>query len=408
MVRPLRGRTAELRDLTDALSAAASGSSGTALILGDRGYGKTRLVEEMRRLAEERGFLVDPPGWYETGSGQSRLDRPVLTVLDDQMPGAEPVEFAKVKTALEASRDEPRLCLITLRKGTYGLDGHRFVSALEAESCTRVELGALDAEAVQDILTDNLGAPPDADLLRLADTAAGSPLYVESLARGLIEDGQVVIRQGTAIRRSGAVPDRLQTMVTCQLNELAPEAQNLVRAAAALGPVCGVDRLIAVFTGPAARLMADIQQIVDAGIMERRGDELVFRHELMRWAIAETTLPAVRERMVEEATSGLLGGLGRQPVLRSTDPRPTAAPPRGRQLPTRPRSGAPICPARSTPAYSTAGWTMCTNWPSRSSAPAGRSGTRLPGSRHCWPSRSVPGSAASRPRPCGAAGRPPP
>jgi len=54
----LVGRVAELTQLTEALSAARDGRPAIAIISGEAGIGKTRLVEELVEHAQAAGFLV--------------------------------------------------------------------------------------------------------------------------------------------------------------------------------------------------------------------------------------------------------------------------------------------------------------------------------------------------------------
>lgn len=55
---PLVGRRAELALMRDALDRADRGVAGCVLLSGDAGVGKTRLIAELRRHAEEQGALV--------------------------------------------------------------------------------------------------------------------------------------------------------------------------------------------------------------------------------------------------------------------------------------------------------------------------------------------------------------
>jgi predicted ATPase len=54
----LVGRTAELERLRQLLTGAATGHGGTALVLGEAGIGKTRLLDEVARAAADRGLAV--------------------------------------------------------------------------------------------------------------------------------------------------------------------------------------------------------------------------------------------------------------------------------------------------------------------------------------------------------------
>jgi AAA ATPase domain len=55
---PLVARAPELAALTGAVDAAMAGKGATALITGEAGIGKTRLLSETRQLAERQGLLV--------------------------------------------------------------------------------------------------------------------------------------------------------------------------------------------------------------------------------------------------------------------------------------------------------------------------------------------------------------
>ena len=64
------GRTAELQQLEDALRDAASGRPSLAFVAGDSGVGKTRLVNELVRRAEQAGAEVLSGDAVELGEGE--------------------------------------------------------------------------------------------------------------------------------------------------------------------------------------------------------------------------------------------------------------------------------------------------------------------------------------------------
>src|SRR5271165_4362398 len=61
------GREHELRALDALLEAAMTGKGNVALVSGEPGVGKTRLVEELTRRAEARGFVV---AWGRSWEGE--------------------------------------------------------------------------------------------------------------------------------------------------------------------------------------------------------------------------------------------------------------------------------------------------------------------------------------------------
>jgi predicted ATPase len=68
----LVGRDAEFARMRALLDDAASGQAVVALIGGDAGVGKTRLVTEVTRLAAARGFTVLSGRCAELGESAAR------------------------------------------------------------------------------------------------------------------------------------------------------------------------------------------------------------------------------------------------------------------------------------------------------------------------------------------------
>ncbi|MEV6975141.1 AAA family ATPase [Kitasatospora sp. NPDC093806] len=95
------GRAPELTDLTDALRRAAAGEPQAVLIGGEAGVGKTRLLEEFLRQADEQGVLTTLGGCLEVG--------------------AEGLPYAPLATAL---RRLHRTLGAGLETAAAGLEGH--------------------------------------------------------------------------------------------------------------------------------------------------------------------------------------------------------------------------------------------------------------------------------------------
>src|SRR5882762_5969300 len=65
--RALVGRTREIAELSASVRAAEEGHGGLCLLAGEPGIGKTRLADEVSRLAVERGFLAKWGRCWEVG-----------------------------------------------------------------------------------------------------------------------------------------------------------------------------------------------------------------------------------------------------------------------------------------------------------------------------------------------------
>ena len=62
------GRERELKDLVGSLDNALDGRGGLVMIAGEPGIGKTRLTEELTKIALDRGAGVIRGACYEGGS----------------------------------------------------------------------------------------------------------------------------------------------------------------------------------------------------------------------------------------------------------------------------------------------------------------------------------------------------
>ncbi|MDW4905776.1 LuxR C-terminal-related transcriptional regulator [Streptomyces sp. ADMS] len=272
------------------------------LISGEEGFGKTRLVHEVSRIAEEREFTLVRA---DDGTLPPRADdRPTLTVLDDLHTQTDQALLRRLTADLASLRHCPHLWLLTLRDQAYGLDVHRFVRALDDWGCTRLTLGRLSPDSVQELFTDILGAVPDAGLTALADEAGGHPLLATALATGLREDGLVRVVSRQAALTSTVVPTRLRSTVNCLLSEQGEQVQDVLRTAAVLGPEFCLGELSAILVDlPAVALAALVQRAVDAGLLDCHDNgRLTFRNELLHRTLVDSTAPSVRQVLLDAAS----------------------------------------------------------------------------------------------------------
>src|SRR5437660_12817988 len=114
------GRDGELRRLLALLDDADGGQAVVALVSGDAGVGKSRLVSEVTRLAEERGFAVLSGQCAELGDSVPYLP------LADALRGATQSGAAQSSGVRDALSSRPALGRL-LPEGGYGqlADGDR-------------------------------------------------------------------------------------------------------------------------------------------------------------------------------------------------------------------------------------------------------------------------------------------
>lgn len=335
------GRESELRRLVQLASAH---EPAVALIAGEPGIGKTRLVRELlATVAMETVVLV---GQAEPGS----LSRPYEVLLDaiDGRPEVDEEELAaladprrstveRLHTGLAiladligeapavivfedlhwadsesaalferiADQRGPRLLIgtyrpdeVTRRQPVAGLlarmDRRHTVAHVRLDRLTPAQTAALLAAAT--------GAPaPLRAATALHHRTGGNPFFLEELLRALPGyDVEALVEQ--------TLPWSLADVLRRQVDDLDPLSHRVVEAAAVLGHRIPFDLLADVTGAGEDELIAVLRDLVTQGVLVESGeDEFAFRHALVREAIADAMLGRQRRRLHEAALDVLLG-----------------------------------------------------------------------------------------------------
>jgi hypothetical protein len=97
----------------------------------------------------------------------------------------------------------------------------------------RMQLAGLDQAAVTDLVTTLAGGQPDDGLLRLADGAAGNPLYVTELVAALARSSSLTVTEaGTAELASDSAPGSLSAAIADRLGFVTRSVREMPRTAA--------------------------------------------------------------------------------------------------------------------------------------------------------------------------------
>ncbi|GAB2446193.1 helix-turn-helix transcriptional regulator [Streptosporangium sandarakinum] len=339
----LIGRSAELTRLAAVLDSAAAGLAGVALIGGDAGIGKTRLVTELAERAEAAGFavlvgqcaelgdalpylpLADAlrgapaelraeiearpilgrllPGGVDLGAEtasaltQQQLfgsmlgflaTRPVLLILED-------LHWADRSTRdllvfLSRMLQTERVCLV----GTYRTDDlhrrhplRRVLAELKRlPSVTAVELSPLGPDEMADHLSELGGTDPQV-ISEVVDRAEGNPFYAEELLE--------------AVTDGCSMSDGLADLLLSRVEPLSDAAQRVLRTAAVAGR--RVDHaLLQEASGLDDLAFEDaMREIVSQGLLRPDGEYgYAFRHALLQEVVYTDLLPGERTRMHSE------------------------------------------------------------------------------------------------------------
>jgi DNA-binding CsgD family transcriptional regulator len=355
----LRGRTAEIAVLGEALDRVTSGRPAVVLIEGEAGIGKTRLLDEALEDARSRGVQImagqaeelermRPFGLVAAAFGCTRSspdprraaiagllatsegDHGPITVTSD--PGlqfrvvdalVDLVEERAVSGPLAIGMDDLQWAdpssLLTLGAlgrrleylpvaligcfrpfpGRVELD--RLCGVLEAAGARRVTLRPLGGDAVAALVAETVAAEPGPKLLMEIAGAAGNPLFVTELLGALAQEGAIEISGDRADVAQATLPPTLRLTILRRLSFLPEETLRALRAASILGSAFSVTDLVAVTDWSAAELSVVLAEAITARILADDGEVLRFRHDLIRESIYADLPESVRRGLHREA-----------------------------------------------------------------------------------------------------------
>jgi DNA-binding CsgD family transcriptional regulator/tetratricopeptide (TPR) repeat protein len=362
------GRGGEVERLLGLVRRAVSGRGGAVLVEGEPGIGKTTLLDLVTAEATHLGARVlrgagdyreqrmpfatigsclglrgdgdgaGDPGLAEVaallrGEGGTRaaagasdrefvvteaildlVDRwctagPVVLVVDD-LQWTDPSSLVVLSRLGRAIDQVPLLVVGACRPIPRGEELDALLRSLDARGAGSLTLGPLPPPEVAALVDHLVGAPPDAGLLDLVAGAAGNPLYITELVGALVRDGRLRVDAGTAwVTEEQGVPRSLVEAILRRLDFLSGEAQEVLRVAAVLGSGFTVTELSTVLGTPVIALWDVVSEAVNAGLLTDADEELVFRHELIRQALAGD-LPADMRRSLQAQAAKALARAG--------------------------------------------------------------------------------------------------
>jgi DNA-binding NarL/FixJ family response regulator len=353
----LVGRDSEMALLTELMKEAARGRGGSVLIEGEPGIGKSALVRAAVAQAPEVGCQVfwgagdelsqalpllpflDCLRVREPSSnprrktiiqllrGEMAADRgtdgpavlaeqllalvteqcavqPVIIVVDD-LQWADQASIALWGRLARSARQMPLLLAGTMRPVPQRED----LLALRrvAADATRLQLTGLTGAAVAALVAALAGGRPGEELLRLADGAAGNPLYVTELVAALARgSGLTVTETGDAELTGGPAPGSLSAAIADRLGFVTGPVRDVLRAAALLGAEFAVTDLAIVLGRGVADLIPAVDEACAAGVLAESGHGLGFRHPLIRAAMYDDMPASVRAAWHRDAGRALV------------------------------------------------------------------------------------------------------
>lgn len=329
---PFCGRERELANLQGLFEEAAEEQSArAAVVIGNPGVGKTRLVWElMSRLATERKFqLLRGQGALMHGSFAGvawekavakagimpefprdpaqvvdslvtyvrarAAEVPVLWLLEDAHL-ADALSLQVMESAMRRLEDTPVLALVV---GRTELD-ERPTPLLAKLSPVRIRLGPLTPRVAETMLGHMTPATATISPSGLLERAFGNPFFLEELARHAFLPGR------------GLVPSLVMGTVQGRIESLGRDTRRVLRAASVFGDAAPRTGIVALVGGPPEAVDEALAFAVESGVLEKQsaGEDYHFVDCIVREVIY-CTLPAGDRAIARRLARTVLDQMGR-------------------------------------------------------------------------------------------------
>jgi predicted ATPase len=243
--------------------------------------------------------------------------QPVLLVVED-LHWADPSTLEFLGLAMKREPPGPLLMLLVHRP--------EFKVPWENQRLTQLNLGRLSAAGSERILagiTRNRPLPPEVTKHVLA-RADGVPLFVEEITKAVLESGALresdrsfeLVASSTALM----IPSTVQDSLTARLDRLGA-TKATAQIAATIGRTFSFEILAAVSGMPETALRGELDRLIEAGLVFRRGDAAdgtyIFKHALIQDAAYESLLRSTRQRYHQQIARTLTD---RFPEMASAQP----------------------------------------------------------------------------------------
>ncbi len=226
---------------------------------------------------------------------------PVLLVVDD-LHWADPATVVALGQLFRSTHRRPLLVAGLARPAPRRAD----LAALRRAADVQIGLSGLSDDEVVAMVARAVGGNPGERLRRLAAEAGGNPLYVRELIDAVTRTGTITVDAGQVEITGGRTPDSLPAAIADRLEFLSSPVRETLRAAALLGVVFPVSSLASVSGKPVSDLMPVLYEAVAMGVLCEEGNELAFRHPLIRAALYEEMPAPVRAAWHLDAARALV------------------------------------------------------------------------------------------------------
>ena len=249
------------------------------------------VLRELSGSADQRFWLLRE---LEERLERAAMAGPLVIGLDD-IQWADAATLHAITVLPRRLASHPILWLFVVRTGELPPHAQLAVARIREDDVDILTLSRLSEDAVGEVTRDVLGGEADDRLRGFIDRVGGQPLWLVDLLRGLRDEGIVRVDAGVARLVGDTIPRRLLESVSDQLARLSVAAREGLQRASVLGRRFSVDELAALMERSPSSLVDAVRETLASGLIVESGDQLRFRHDLIREAI-ESSLPAAVKR----------------------------------------------------------------------------------------------------------------
>jgi DNA-binding CsgD family transcriptional regulator len=229
---------------------------------------------------------------------------PMVVVLED-LHWADNSTLLAARSLVRRLAGFPFMLVATLRPSPRGPDLEQFIDDASQFGAIVVRLGPLSADAIAALALDQLRGTPGPALNDTIAKASGNPLLVVELLRSLDAEQLLLRVNGIVETTSLELPGSLRDVVLRRLRHLSPSALDLLRLAAVLGDAVLIRDLVAVARRPPHDVVDQLLEAFEAGLLDERGDTIVFRHQLVHDAVYQAVPGPARQLLHRAAAEAL-------------------------------------------------------------------------------------------------------
>jgi predicted ATPase len=326
----LSGRAQEFGDIAARMAGAAGGVSGTLLVSGEPGVGKTALLREVTKQVSESAEVIwaaclpmsslsvpllplasalqrssawvpaglgglDESAGYAPVSFDAWLDercreRPVMLVVDD-LQWADQSTLDVLLYVLAGPGNRRLLVVASLRDGEEGLLLSSWLcNVRRLPRVHELHVERLDRLGVAGQLTSLLGRPPHQTLVdQVYERSRGNPYLTQLTARGVGQDARSL---------PAGLPHELREAATQHWHRLSPAAKAVTQMLAVASRPQGGQKLkeFAAAVGVGEDIVPLLREAVDGAVLEvGRDGRYWFVHPLLAEVLEDTLLAEERQ-----------------------------------------------------------------------------------------------------------------